>query len=388
MLQSGDKLQHYEIKKRLGKGGFGEVWLAHDLNLEIEVAIKIPLPQYANDNQMMQRFLIGARAAARLQHPNIVRMLYMGEIPERQITFSVMEYLPNGTLTERLEKKSMSIAQRVDTFCKVAEGLHFAHQQNFVHRDIKPDNILYRRNDEPVVTDFDLSRVLGETRFTQKGFAVGTVYYIAPEQALGEEVSPASDIYSLGVMLFQILTDQLPFDSNQLTELISMHMREPVPHASAYNPQLPKAIDRVIEKAMAKKDVQRFATALDFAQAVREAFGGQAKPQRYILRILSSPDASLHSRVIPLDKDVLRVGFRREDGNDIGLNDKYVSTRHGRFERQDSGWVFIDQKSTNHTFFMNNGRRVGDFLSPHIPYNLKVGDVLEIGDTQIMFDQE
>lgn len=400
-MQLGDTLQHYELQERLGKGGFGEVFRARDQLLDIDVAIKVLLPQYASDQLMVRRFQLGAQAAARLNHPNIIRVLYLGELSREQIFFSVMEYLAGGTLENSIRHGPMSLDQAVPTFVKIADAVSFAHDNGIIHRDLKPQNILYNRTGEPVVTDFDLSRVVGQTRMTAPGLAMGTLRYLSPEQASGEDVTPQADVYSLGVVLFRLLTATFPYDGRNEMDIINLIMlSDSVPLASEANPALPREVDAVLEQAMHKDPAQRFGSARKMADAlidavpdtdVRRVSLGQGhelegSTEKHLVRAsLRVLEGTRKGQSFDLEGSVVRVGFTTEDGNDIGLNDDYVSTFHGRFEHTDQGWVYIDQESRNGScLVLEDGSK--QTLEPEKPRLLTFGDVLELGDTHLCLE--
>jgi serine/threonine protein kinase len=236
---------------------------------------------------------------------------------------------------------------------------------------------------------------------TEPGMAMGTLRYLSPEQASGEDVTPQSDVYSLGVVLYRMLTNTYPINGQNEVEIINQILRNKnIPRASEANPALPREVDAVLEQSMHRDPDQRFTSARKLADALVDAFpisdirrvslgkgqdleGSTEKHQvRAALRVL---EGTRKGQSFDLSGAVVRVGFTKEDGNDIGLNDDYVSTFHGRFEDTDQGWVYIDQESRNgSSIVLEDGSKQA--LEPEKPRLLTFGDVLEIGDTHLRLE--
>jgi serine/threonine protein kinase len=349
---------------------------------------------------MLHRLKVGARAAAKLRHPNIQLVYYLGRDPARQVDFVVMEYLPGGTLRQKITFGPLSLADAVSTFTTVCGAVDFAHQNGVIHRDLKPDNIMYDTGGKLVVTDFDLARVSGEARRTVVGQTFGTLLYLSPEQALGEEVDHTADIYSLGVMLFELVTGRWPFMGENDLDILNGHLNLVPPKPSAFNPKVPPALDEAVLIALAKKPSDRFQSARELASAANgqsPAPRGQPVPRQLTeAEILASmlptvaitkPERRATLRVIKgavvnqpftLNKGV-SIGYGKKK-NDIHLEDEYVSRAHARVDRQGDGYQVMDLKSSNGTKV--NGKR----LEPYTPLMLAHGDKIEMGDTVLVFE--
>ncbi len=271
----------YEIQELLGEGGMSAVYKAFDHNLKRTVAVKIIHPHLVDDEDFIQRFETEARAVAQLNHPNIVQVYDFAA--EGELYYMVLEYVPGETLRavlDRLEEKGERIppAEAVDLLSQVSDAVDYAHKRGMVHRDLKPANIILRPTGEPVLTDFGLARLMGSTRRTRTGMVLGTVFYMAPEQVLGEHVDHRADIYALGVILFEMLTGRLPFEGESLTEVMQHHLHSPVPDPREIVPSLPPAFTEVVRRAMAKKPEDRFQSAAEFKEALEKALGDGDKP--------------------------------------------------------------------------------------------------------------
>jgi serine/threonine protein kinase len=287
-LNAGERLQNYEIKSTLGKGGFGMVYLAHDMNLDIDVALKVLHAELSANDAVVHRLRQGARAAARMHHPNIQLVYYMGRDPGAQVDFVAMEYLPGGTLRQRLAAQKMPLSEALSIFTTMCSAMEFAHNHGVIHRDLKPENIMYSSDGRLVITDFDLAVVSGGERRTIAGQMLGTIAYSSPEQIMGNEVTCASDIYSLGIMLFELVTGHHPFSvaqmrraqrwgvlptdvrNNPQIDLLQAQLTLMPPPPSEVNPAVPKHVDTALLKAMAKAPADRYQSAWELACAVNQ----------------------------------------------------------------------------------------------------------------------
>jgi serine/threonine-protein kinase len=246
------------------------VYHAYDPRFKREVALKVLPRQFLHDPTFRARFEREAQTVAGLEHPAIVPVYDFGE--EDGQLYLVMRYLPGGSLTDRLKQGPLPYEETVRIITILAAALDEAHRQGIIHRDLKPDNILFDQRDDPYLTDFGIAKLsTGSGQITTGGLIVGTPAYMSPEQASDEEIDHRSDIYALGIITFQTLTGQLPFQATTPVVLLMKHMTEPVPRIRAFNPKLPVGYDTVLTKALAKNRDDRYATALDLAVALAEA---------------------------------------------------------------------------------------------------------------------
>lgn len=261
------KIKHYNLIKKLGTGGMGEVYKAYDAELEREVAIKLMHPHLMNDENNAERFLREARAAARLIHPNIVTMHEIGT--SKLGRYIVMEYVQGVPLTDILEKEGMLEIDRVaGIMSQVCDGLQKAHGMGILHRDIKPDNILLTNEDVVKILDFGIAKISTKMGLTGSGDILGTVEYMAPEQMMGGELDQRSDIYALGVVLYQLLTARLPFIGDSPVEIIYKKLNEEPPPPSYYNNAVTSEIDEIVLKALSELKENRWESAEALGKAL------------------------------------------------------------------------------------------------------------------------
>jgi serine/threonine-protein kinase len=268
----GKTLGQYRIVERLGSGGMADVYKAYQPSLGRYVAVKILPAVLSRDATFRARFEREARAVAQLRHPNVLTVFVTGE--QDGITYIVMEYARGGTLKDRMAEPP-SLEETVDLIGRVGGALAYAHRRGVIHRDVKPTNVLLTEEGWPLLADFGLAKMIeGSTALTASGVSVGTPEYMSPEQGQGLPVDHRTDIYSLGVVLYEMVTGQMPYTADTPMAVIVKHMTEPLPSPRALRPDLPVSIERVIVRAMAKAPEERYHSADEMAAALQDALRG------------------------------------------------------------------------------------------------------------------
>lgn len=258
----------YQIERLLGDGGMARVYLGRDLRLNRPVAIKIPHSHLMTDPDFLARFRHEAHAAAMVSHPNLVDVYDVGQDGDQH--YIVMEYVAGSTLKQLINREApFAIPRAVRIGEQIARGLHAAHRAGLIHRDIKPQNIIVTDDGQVRITDFGVAKSHLSTAMTETGITLGTVDYIAPEQAQGRPATPQSDIYALGVVLYEMLTGRLPFTGDTPVAVAMKHISEPPPPPRRYNPQIPAALEAIILRALAKDPALRQRSALELAEELR-----------------------------------------------------------------------------------------------------------------------
>lgn len=271
---TGRTIGRYRIVEKLGHGGMAQVYKAYDVERERYVAFKILHPHLTTDDNFATRFEREARAISALNHPRVVHIVDFDNTGT--LTYLVMEYLPGISLKAHLRELDanralMPLPDVVELISAVAEGLDYAHGQGIVHRDIKPSNVLLTPDRGPVLTDFGIARVIEATAITGDKSTLGTPIYMSPEQCQGAPADARSDIYALGVLLYQLCTGRVPFDADTPYAIILKHISAPLPAPTSLRPELPKGFEAVILKAMSKEPRHRYQTADELAQALQAA---------------------------------------------------------------------------------------------------------------------
>jgi serine/threonine-protein kinase len=268
--QPGDLIaDRYELEELVGTGGMSSVFRARDRQLDRRVAIKILHEHYADDPEYLERFRREARAVAKLSHPNIVTVIDRGDDDGRQ--YIVFEHVDGENLKDLvLRSGRLPVRAALELALAVADGLSFAHEHGLVHRDVKPQNVLLSNEGEVKVTDFGIARSLHvDHGVTQTGTVLGTGEYLAPEQASGKPVSPATDVYSLGVVLWELLAGDVPFVGENFVAVALRHVNEPPPSLRERRPDVSPRLDAAVERALAKDPARRFPSMAAFAKDLR-----------------------------------------------------------------------------------------------------------------------
>jgi eukaryotic-like serine/threonine-protein kinase len=415
----GQQIDNYRIETLLGEGGMGAVYRAHDIHLNRPVALKKISSRLARKPDFQRRFLQEAQAAARLNHPSIVQIHHFGA--RQDALYMAMSYVPGqslGTYIRRLQEtgRVIMLSESLIITAQIAEALGYAHRQGVVHRDVKPDNIMLKPLDAPeregeppiraVVTDFGLAKLLEGGIETQTNTVLGTLPYMSPEQCRGRDIDGRSDIYSLGILLYQLVTGRLPFDIRSIGDAAEKHIRATPPSPLDIRPDLPPAVANIILKAIAKQPDERFQTGEEMARALRRVPVDETKLMT-MAQTSTQEIVSLVTQLLPevstldppsTETDLIRpsggdylliqkqgeadythelkkavVVIGRSQACDIVLDAPGVSRQHTRLERTATGWQISDMGSSNGTWVKESQ------LLPHIPETWEPGSVARIG---------
>ncbi len=427
-IQVGQTLNRYQMLALLGEGGMGAVYKARDPLLQRDVAVKVLHSHYARQPNFRERFRQEAKIAASLKHPGIVKVLDYGEVDD--LLYLVMDFIPGADLRQMLEdlraqKKWVVLEEAVGLVRQVCLAVDYAHRHGVLHRDLKPGNIMLEAEPSdglpyrPVLTDLGLAKLYEGPQLTQEGTSMGTPAYMSPEQAMGMPTDARSDIYSLGVLLYELAVGRLPFPVKTFSEAVRCHTKEPPPPPRSLNPNLPATVEAVILKALEKDPARRYAAAADMAAALEDAsstvVGVTAAPStlvdepaaeavslmtQYQQSLLISrgqsvfqsfekpPSGQDYLQIYSGDKTKQSLPIRsrsltlgRDKDNDIVLDDPTASRRHARIEFDGTDYRVVDLKSTNGTY-LGEARLLAD-----IP-ELWAGDkVLRIGSSYLHLER-
>ena len=258
MINKGELIDNrYKIVSSIGEGGMANVYLAWDTILEREVAVKILRGDLADDEKFVRRFQREANSASSLKHPNIVEMYDVGEDNGRY--FIVMEYVSGKTLKSLIKKRgALNLNEAVDIMLQLTSGIACAHDSYIIHRDIKPQNVMILEDGRVKITDFGIAMALNNNELTQTNSVMGSVHYLPPEQASGSGSTIKSDIYSLGILMFELFTGHVPFKGDNAVEIAIKHMKDPIPSVCSENPNIPQSIENIILRACAKNPKNRY----------------------------------------------------------------------------------------------------------------------------------
>ena len=269
MIEKGQLINdRYEIERLIGEGGMANVYLARDTILDRKVAVKVLRGDLAGDEKFVRRFQREALSASSLSHPNIVEIYDVGE--DNGNFYIVMEYIEGKTLKQLIKKRGvLSLPETMDIMLQLLDALATAHDSYIIHRDIKPQNIMIKESGLVKITDFGIAMALNSAQLTQTNSVMGSVHYLPPEQASGKGSTIRSDIYSLGILMFEMLTGKVPFKGDSAVEIALKHMKEPIASAKEINPVIPQSVENIILKATAKNPKNRYKDVRSMAEDIK-----------------------------------------------------------------------------------------------------------------------
>ena len=302
MIIKGQKIDgRYQIIRTIGEGGMANVYLAYDTILDREVAVKILRGDLASDDKFVKRFQREAKAASSLNHPNIVEMYDVGEDDGNY--FIVMEYVEGRTLKSLIKKRgALGLREAVDIMLQLTSGIAHAHDSYLIHRDIKPQNVLIMEDGRVKITDFGIAIALNNAELTQTNSVMGSVHYLPPEQANGSGATIKSDIYSLGILMYELLTGKLPFKGENAVEIAIKQMKEQIPSLTKQNPMIPQSIENIVLKATAKNPKNRYDSVNEMHEDLKMALSDEMKNVKRI--VYKYPENDLdETKVLPTITD-------------------------------------------------------------------------------------
>ncbi|MCM3089541.1 MULTISPECIES: Stk1 family PASTA domain-containing Ser/Thr kinase [unclassified Cytobacillus] len=310
----------YKIIEMIGGGGMANVYLAHDMILDRDVAVKVLRMDFAEDEEFIRRFHREAQSATSLAHPNIVNIYDVGE--EDTIYYIVMEYVDGQTLKQYIQQNSpIPIDDALEILKQLTSAISHAHQNHIIHRDIKPHNILIDRHGNVKITDFGIAMALSATSITQTNSVLGSVHYLSPEQARGGMANRKSDIYSLGIVMFELLTGRLPFSGESAVSIALKHLQSETPSLKRWNPSIPQSVENIVLKATAKDPFHRYDSVEEMEEDIRTAL----EPER------------LHEKkfIVPIDDDATKaIPVITDDGSFQSMDETLVHAKDPKGDTQ------------------------------------------------------
>ncbi len=322
MIQKGQKINdRYEIEKLIGEGGMANVYLANDTILDRKVAVKVLRGDLAGDEKFVRRFQREALSASSLSHPNIVEIYDVGE--DDGNFYIVMEFIEGKTLKQLIKKRGvLSLPETMDIMLQLLDALASAHDSYIIHRDIKPQNIMIKESGLVKITDFGIAMALNSVELTQTNSVMGSVHYLPPEQASGKGSTIRSDIYSLGILMFEMLTGKMPFKGDSAVEIALKHMKEPLPSAKEINPVVPQSVENIILKAAAKNPKNRYRDVREMAEDIKTSLDVERQDEQRIVFKYPETDFSDTKAVGVLKEEKKETKEEKPVAKQINLEDK------------------------------------------------------------------
>ena len=302
----------YKIIRTIGEGGMANVYLAYDTILEREVAVKILRGDLADDEKFVRRFQREANAASSLKHPNIVEMYDVGEDDGKY--FIVMEYINGKTLKSLIKKRgALTLEEVMDIMLQLTSAVACAHDSYIIHRDIKPQNVMILEDGRVKITDFGIAMALNSNELTQTNSVMGSVHYLPPEQANGSGSTIKSDIYSLGILMFELLTGKLPFKGENAVEIAIKQMKEPIPSIIDINPNIPQSVENIVLRACAKNPKNRYDSAAEMYEDIKTCLDPLRFEEKRLVYRYPEHEVEESTKVMP---DLSKLNETREEKNE------------------------------------------------------------------------
>ena len=335
MIMKGQKISdRYQIMKAIGEGGMANVYLAYDTILDRNVAVKILRGDLAGDEKFVRRFQREALSASSLSHPNIVEVYDVGE--DNNNYYIVMEYVEGKNLKDLIKKRGkLTLSEVVDIMLQITDGMSVAHDSYIIHRDIKPQNIMILENGLVKIMDFGIAMAMNATQLTQTNSVMGSVHYLPPEQASGKGATLQSDIYSMGIVMYELLTGKLPYKGDNAVEIALKHLKEPLPSIKEELPSIPQSVENIIMKATAKNPKNRYEDAKEMHEDLLTCLDESRESEEPIELPYKETEENAKVKVAPVvkekdkkeekkEKDVEEVMAKQITKNDLKSQNKFL----------------------------------------------------------------
>ena len=335
MLSKGQKINNrYEIVKSIGEGGMANVYLANDKILDRKVAIKVLRGDLSSDDKFIRRFQREALSVSNLSHPNIVEVYDVGE--EDGEYYIVMEYIEGKTLKQLLKKReSLTLTEVIDIMTQLTDGISHAHESYIIHRDIKPQNIMIQDDGRIKITDFGIAMALNATQLTQTNSVMGSVHYLPPEQASGKGATVKSDIYSMGILMYELLTGTVPFKGDNAVEIALKHMKDKIPSIRKQDPSIPQSVENILLKATAKNPRNRYDTAKEMHEDLLNCLKEEHANDKKIVFEYPENDIDDNTPITPTTKPKKKIEKPKEEEIDEDTEELITEIKNDSSEKED-----------------------------------------------------
>ena len=349
MLSKGQKInERYEIVKTIGEGGMANVYLAQDTILDRKVAIKVLRGDLSSDEKFIRRFQREALSVSNLSHPNIVEVYDVGE--EDGSHYIVMEYIDGKTLKQLLKKReTLTLSEVIDIMTQLTDGISHAHESYIIHRDIKPQNIMIEDDGRIKITDFGIAMALNATQLTQTNSVMGSVHYLAPEQASGKSATIKSDIYSMGILMYELIVGNVPFKGDNAVEIALKHMKDKIPSIRKQDPSIPQSVENILLKATAKNPRNRYDSAKEMHEDLLHCMDPEHANDKKITFTYPENDFDNIDNVVPTTTTKKIVEKPKESINIEQTNELVKEIKKSDLEEDEEDEDFFEEPKRKNT---------------------------------------